>query len=395
MSAPADPTRHEYDRIPYLVVFEDLSAYQDTYGGVTESVVLESYLLRPRGVPSKNVIVFMHPIGGGAYLPMTNALARAGHHVIYCNSRYRGVDSALIMEKVVQDLSACVQDARDRLGYEKVILAGWSGGGALSLYYQQQAQHATVTATPAGEPPDLTALDLPAADGVMLLAAHVSRHGTLTEWMDPSILDESDPDRRDPELDLYNPSNPNQPPYSAEFLDRYRAAQIDRNRRITAWVKEQLADLRGRGEPLMERGFIVHGTMADPRWLDLSVDPSDRELGCYLGDPRIVNMGPVGLARFTTLRSWLSQWSFDDANGDGLRCAADLAVPTLVIGNSADNACTPSHTHRLFDAVGHPDKTLHTIVGATHYYSGRDQIPHLKEAVGIITDWLRERSWVG
>ena len=393
MSDRGDVPRHDYDRIPYLVVFEDLSAYQDTYGGVTESVVLESYLLRPRGVPSKNVIVFMHPIGGGAYLPMTNALARAGHHVIYCNSRYRGVDSALIMEKVVQDLGACVKDARKRLGYEKVILAGWSGGGALSLYYQQQAQHATVTATPAGEPPDLTALDLPAADGMMLLAAHVSRHGTLTEWMDPSILDESDPDNRDPEMDLYNPSNPNQPPYSAEFLDRYRAAQIDRNRRITAWVNERLVDLRGRGEPLMERGFIVHGTMADPRWLDLTVDPSDRKLGCYLGDPRIVNMGPVGLARFTTLRSWLSQWSFDDANGDGPRCAADLAVPTLVIGNSADNACTPSHTHRLFDAVGHPDKTLHTIVGATHYYSGRDQISHLKEAVGTITEWLAERGW--
>ncbi|MBN0973272.1 MULTISPECIES: alpha/beta fold hydrolase [unclassified Gordonia (in: high G+C Gram-positive bacteria)] len=393
MSDRGDVPRHDYDRIPYLVVFEDLSAYQDTYGGVAESVVLESYLLRPRGVPSKNVIVFMHPIGGGAYLPMTNALARAGHHVIYCNSRYRGVDSALIMEKVVQDLGACVKDARERLGYEKVILAGWSGGGALSLYYQQQAQRATVTATPAGEPPDLTALDLPAADGMMLLAAHVSRHGTLTEWMDPSILDESDPDNRDPELDLYNPSNPNQPPYSTRFLDRYRAAQIDRNRRITTWVKERLADLSERGEPLMERGFIVHGTMADPRWLDLTVDPNDRELGCYLGDPRIVNMGPVGLARFTTLRSWLSQWSFDDANGDGPRCAADLGVPTLVIGNSADNACTPSHTHRLFDAVGHPDKTLHTIVGATHYYSGRDQIPHLREAVGTITQWLAERGW--
>ncbi|TYQ01445.1 UNVERIFIED_ORG: thioesterase domain-containing protein [Gordonia westfalica J30] len=385
--------RHDYERIPYLVVFDDTSAYKDTYGGVTESVVLESYLLKPVGVPSKNVIIFMHPIGGGAYLPMTNALARAGHHVIYCNSRYRGVDSALIMEKVVQDLGACVKDAKERLGYEKVILAGWSGGGALSLYYQQQAQHATVTESPAGEPPDLTQLDLPAADGMMLLAAHVSRHGTLTEWMDPSILDENDPEKRDPELDLYNPANPNQPPYTAEFLERYRAAQIDRNRRITAWVKEQLADLRGRGEPLMERGFIVHGTMADPRWLDLSVDPSDRKLGCYLGDPRIVNMGPVGLARFTTLRSWLSQWSYDDAHGDGPRCAADLEVPTLVIGNSADNACTPSHTHRLFDAVGHPDKTLHTITGATHYYSGREQIPHLKEAVGIITGWLGERGW--
>ena len=48
----------------------------------------------------------------------------------------------------------------------------------------------------------------------MLLAAHISRHGTMTEWLDASILDESDPTKRDPELDLYNPDNPNQPPYS-------------------------------------------------------------------------------------------------------------------------------------------------------------------------------------
>ncbi len=384
---------HEYERIPYLVVFDDDSAYRDTYGGVTESVVLESYLLRPKGVPSDTVIVFMHPIGGGAYLPMSNALPRAGHHVIYCNSRYRGVDSALIMEKVVQDLGACIKDARERLGYRNVILAGWSGGGSLSLYYQQQAQHATVTSTPAGDPPDLTALDLPAADGMMLLAAHVSRHGTLTEWMDPAVIDENDPSKRDPELDIYDPAGP-RPPYTEEFLERYRAAQIARNRRITAWVKEQLADLRRRGEPLMERGFVVHGTMADPRWLDPTLDPNDREPGrCYLGDPRIVNMGPVGLARFSTLRSWLSQWSYDDANGDGVRCAADLEVPTLVVGNSADNACTPSHTHRLYEAVGHPDKTLRTIEGATHYYSGPGQAPYLRKAVDTVTEWLEERSW--
>ncbi|MFR9750125.1 alpha/beta hydrolase family protein [Nocardia sp. 004] len=385
---------YDYERIPYLVVFEDDSAYRDTYGGVTENVVLESYLLRPKGVPSDTVIVFMHPIGGGAYLPMSNALPRAGHHVIYCNSRYRGVDSALIMEKVVQDLGACVKDARERLGYTTVILGGWSGGGALSLYYQQQAQHATVTRTPAGELPDLTALDLPAADGMMLLAAHISRHATLTEWMDPSILDEQDPTKRDPELDLYNPANPNQPPYTGEFVERYRSAQIARNRRITAWVKETLAELRASGEPLMERAFTVHGTMADPRWLDPTLDPNDRVPGrCYLGDPRIVNMGPVGLARFTTLRSWLSQWSFDDANGDGIRCAADLQVPTLVIGNLSDDACTPSHTRRLFDAVGHPDKTLRQIKGATHYYAGPQQRPYLRQAVETITAWMGERSW--
>lgn len=187
------PVKHEYDRIPYLVAYQNNSSVRDVYGGVAELVVLESYLLRPKSKPSDTVLVFMHPIGGGAYLPMINALARAGHHVIYCNSRFRGTDSALLMEKVVEDLGECIKDAKNRLGYDKVVLAGWSGGGSLSVFYQQQAQNPTVTASPSGDGPDLTTLGLIPADGIMLLAAHISRHGTMTEWMDASILDENDP----------------------------------------------------------------------------------------------------------------------------------------------------------------------------------------------------------
>lgn len=103
----------------------------------------------------------------------------------------------------------------------------------------------------------------------------------------------------------------------------------------------------------------MHGTMADPRWLDPTIDPNERRPGsCYLGDPRVVNNSPIGLARFCSLRSWLSQWSYDDARADGIACGHDVTVPTLVIGNLADDACTPSHTRRLFEAIGHPDKEM-------------------------------------
>lgn len=372
-----------YTRIPYLVAFPNRSGVRDVYGGVAEIVALECHHLKP-DVPSDTVLVFMHPIGGGAYLPMVNALARAGHHVIYAGSRFRGTDSALLMEKVVEDLGEVIKDATGRLGYAKVVLAGWSGGGSLSLFYQQQAGP----------------LGLIPADGIMLLAAHISRHGTLTEWLDASILDESDPSRRDPELDLYNPDNPNQPPYTPEFLARYRQAQIDRNRRITAWVKRTLADLEAQGGTGNGAGyehcFVVHGTMADPRWLDPAVDPNDRQPGtCYLGDPRVVNNSPIGLARFCSLRSWLSQWSYDDARADGVACGRDVTVPTLVIGNLADDACTPSHTRRLFEAIAHPDKEMHEIPGANHYYSGPDQREPLARAVEVVTDWAARHGFSG
>lgn len=382
----------DYERIPYLIMFEEKSAFKDTYAGQIGTVVLKAHLLRPAESTSKTVVIFMHPVGGGEYLPMPIALAKAGYHVIYCQSRYPNNDSALIMEKVALDMGACVRDAKERLDYEKVVLAGWSGGGSLSLFYQSQAEKPTVTTTPAGDPPDLTIQDFISADGVMLLAAHIGRSHTLTHWMDASILDESDPGRKDPELDLYNPENPNQPPYTAEFVERYREAQFARNRRITLWVKDKLQQLNDEGKTNDEFGFVVHGTMADPKWLDPAIDPNERKpRWCFMGDPAVVNNGPVGLARFCTLRSWLSQWSYDESNADGIKCAAQITVPVLVVGNSADDGCTPGDTNGLFNAIGHADKEIVEIKGANHYYFGQKE--HLQDAVSQCTDWLQRKGF--
>jgi len=63
-------------------------------------------------------------------------------------------------------------------------------------------------------------------------------------------------------------------------------------------VKDKLAAFREAGKPHEEYGFVVHGTMADPKWLDPAIDPNDRKpRWCFMGDPAIVNNGPVGLAR--------------------------------------------------------------------------------------------------
>ena len=372
-----------------MVSFREQASWKDTYGGEPGYAFVECMQVRPVDRASKTAIVFSHPIGGGAFLPIIGGLARAGHHVVYVNTRYRGNDTALVLEKCVVDLAAGIRDLRQRFGYERVILGGWSGGGSLALFYQEQAERPSVTSTPAGDPPDLTREELVPGDGIFLVAAHVSRAVTLTEWLDAAVLDEADPSRRDRSLDLYDPRCPDRPPYSPEFLRRYRAAQIERNRRITRTVRARLEALRDAGRGDEERGFTVHGTMADPRFVDPSVDPNGRPPGlCYLGDPRLVNDGPVGLARFCTLRSWLSQWSFDESRAHGEKNAANTHVPTLVVGNGADAACTPSHTKRLFDAIPHADKALFEIAGATHYYSGQRE--ELRRCVEIYSQWLAE-----
>ena len=379
-------------REPYGYAYAEKSRLKETYGGPDGQVFVECMRIRPDDVASKTVILFSHPIGGGSFLPMVTALARAGRHVIYCNTRYRGNDTALILEKCVLDLGACVADLKKRFGYEKVVLGGWSGGGSLSLFYQEQAERPTITHTPAGDPVDLVGAGLQPADAVLLLAAHISRSVTMTEWLDPSILDEDHPFERDPGLNIYSPDCPAQPPYDEAFVARFREAQIARNRRITARARATLAELKAGGDPDMERPFVVYGTMCDVRWTDPTQDPSDRRpYTCYLGEPRIANDGPVGLGRFTTLRSWLSQWSYDESRAHGVKNGAGVTCPTLTINNTADLACTPSHAARLFEGLASKDKTYVNIQDADHYYMERPDL--LPTAVGTVTSWLDARGF--
>lgn len=361
---------YEYDREPFLVVHQKGAQGRDAYGGRADVAALECHRLIPRGRDSDTVLIFMHPLGVGHYLPILSSLAKSGAHVIYAGTRYRGSDAGLVMEKCALDLGAVVEHAREKLGYHTVVLCGWSGGGSLSAFFQAEAEDPKVTETPDGRPMNFAAAGLKPADAVILIAAHVSRAGTLTAWLDASITDERDPDQRNEALDLYGAEVA--PPYSDAFLDRYRAAQIARNQRITAWALERLQHLERRDGPQADECFTVHGTMADPRWLDPAVDPNDRPPGrCYLGPPKQVNMSPVGLARHCSLRSWLSQWSLDHHQAHGPACLPRVSRPVLVLEHSADDACTPSHAKRLYDAAPPDRRTFKRIEGANHYYFGQ------------------------
>jgi dienelactone hydrolase len=375
---------------PVTISFDESSAFTEVYGFVGKSgrVFLEGQRFVPEGAPSDTLLLFMHPSSSLSLLPLPRALAAAGRHVMCCGSRYLRNDSALIMEKVALDLGAYVRYAREGLGYRKVVLVGWSGGGSLALFYQAQAERPTVRSTPAGDEVDLTRAELPPADALLSVAAHLSRAETLSEWIDPAVLDERDPERIDPELDLYGALV--KPPYSTAFLARFREAQRARVARIDAACREELARLAQRGGEL-ERAFVVHRTMADPRWLDPAVDPNERKPGhCYLGIPRVVNSGPVGLARFTTLRSFLSQWSLSSSQATATRAAPGVSVPALVLENGADDATPASHPRLIHRLLGARDKTFARIPGATHYYQGQPEL--LQEAVQLCTDWLDARS---
>src|SRR5690606_39012170 len=174
------------------VAFQETSQFTETYGfvGSQGTVNLEGVLIEPQDAPRETVFLMMHPSSTLQLLPLPGALAKAGYPVLCMGSRYAKNDTPLVYEKVLLDLGACVRHARETLGFRRVVLLGWSGGGSLALFYQSQAERPTITATPAGDPIDLAAAGLLPADGLVLEAAHRSRARMLCDWIDPSVRNE-------------------------------------------------------------------------------------------------------------------------------------------------------------------------------------------------------------
>ena len=376
---PSQMSREDAALIAIPIGLEDQPL--DIYSGVARHSGKIWASLHTPATPTRTVLLVIHPSSnflGHYLLPVASSLGVAAAGM---TTRYIGNDSTLIMENCVLDLASAISHFRE-IGYERVILVGNSGGGGLAALYQSQAERPTITQTPAGDPPDLTRANLPPADAIVAFMAHPGRASVYTNWLDPAILSETDLSRRDPALDMFDATNG--PPYSADFLDRYRAAQVARNERITRWVLEKLT-----ADP-QDLPFVVHGTCADPRFLDLSIEPDDRTAGTLWGPPARANFMPASLGHYTSLKSWLSQWSVAKSHCHGPRQMRRVSAPVLVLYGTADQACFLSDALSLFDAVPHDRKKLIAIKGAGHYF--QDQADLLRDAASQVVDWLREQD---
>ncbi len=310
---------------------------------------------------------------------LAQPLAERGFGFLGWNTRYRGNEAYFVLEHGVVDIGVGVRWLQEQ-GVEQIVLLGNSGGGSLMAAYQSQALEPIIRPAEGRSLPD-AALDLPVADLFVSLNAHLGRPDVLTAWLDPSVVDERDPLSRDPHLDMYDAAHG--PPYAPAFVERYRAAQVARNAGISAWARAELARLGAAGVP--DTLFALHRVWADLRFTDLTLDPSDREAGCYAGDPQRANAGVHGLGRANTCRSWLSMWSLEDS-----QCRAEphlrrITQPSLLVQSLADTGIFPSDARALFDAMGADDKSLELVAG-DHYFSDRASQEDLAD---LVATWLR------
>lgn len=348
-------------------------------------------------------------------------LVAGGYAVFGGQTRYVGNDVDCHHECLLADVAAQIRYLR-AAGFEKVVLGGNSGGGPISTFYMAQAMTpppGRLRDTAAGDPYDLNALDLPPADGVMLIAAAVSQGVLGIENLDPSVTDEADPLSCDPSLDMFNPANGyRQPPessrYTPEFLARYRAAQRERCARIDARARAEVARKREYRARLLEPGFAalpleernriqrgataaslitIYRTAANPGVTDLSISPSKRKVGGLMHpDPQTANWSLPGFVSVMTAEGWLSTWSGLSTRVDMYEDVKRFDQPLLIVNFEGDVCLLPHEATGPFANAASSDKQL-VRIDADHFAFSPigDREAGIHETGRVAVEWLKQR----
>lgn len=379
-------------------------------------------LWSPEGAATAGVLL-MHPRVDFTRHYAVPRLVEAGFAVAALCSRNVGDDTDTVHEELVLDVAAGVDLLRDR-GCERVVLFGNSGGGSLMALYQAQATRAPearIARAPSGAPVLLPKARLVAGDALLLVAAHRGQGQVLARAIDPSVIDEHDPSLTDASLDMYAEANgfrepPAESEYAPGFVERYRAAQLERVRRLDATARALLEpSIRARRAskapgfaalPFAERQrveravherrvMVVYRTMANLDYVDGRLDPSPRDYGSLLSDrPDLMNRSMPGFARTVTPRAWLSTWSALSTNADLVRNLAEVRAPVLLVHAEKDKEIHPRDAAAIEAAIASEDRTSVTLAGASHYFEppfGQREAPDVERLMDLVVPWITER----
>lgn len=362
-----------------------------------DGVTTEGMLYTIPSKRAKTVVVTMHPNDDRQRHYMLRPAAARGFAGFGMKSRWWGEHG--IHEELLLDIAAAVRYLKKERGFEKVVFTGQSGGGSLFAFYQSQAEMAPanrLTATPAGDPPDLRKHEMIPGDGIVILNANEGEGLHLTHHLDPSIVDEADPFSVDPALDMYNPANgfklpPQSSTYSPEFTKKFRDAQWARAERLTTIARGHIAERNFYRSLLKAPGFeklpleqrleierraehlpimVLYRSEADLDYTDIVTRPTDRALGSNRTDrPDVYNYGPEARTRTIRPDVFLSTMSGPASRARLHENIRKVTVPTLVLIGTADRGTYVWEQQKTFNEAAAKDKTVVKIEGADHAWN--------------------------
>ena len=342
------------------------------------------------------------------YLGCTE-LAKRGFLVLCMNPRSDNNEALVRWEDNALDVKSGVSFLRAQAGITKVLLWGWSGGGATTSFYQAVAENGTSYCRGAKKLIQCgDALNnLPAADGLILVDTNPGNPGGALRRMnaavtnDVAILGQNARPQIDPTLDPFSANNGFNPKgaskYTEAFQKAYAAAQAARMNTLLEVAQARLRDLEnGKGRFSDDDVFLVAGAGAAGGDLML-LDPSIHHTTMYpqkllKNDGTIVRQIVESVrpaqpelfgasnslaqgALLLTLHSFLSAYairardSMDDidwcSTNNSVPCAVQaISVPLLITAMGGNNYLRFNETH--YAMAKSTDKDFVVIEGATH-----------------------------
>jgi hypothetical protein len=373
-----------------------------------QPTAVKGALYAPDSGPAPHVgILVLHRTSNFLGYHGCGELSGRGYLVLCMNPRSDNNEALVRWETNALDVKTGMTFLRAQPGITKVLLYGFSGGGATTSFYQAVAEGGTgycngvAKLVRCGE----ELAGLPRADGIILVdsnpgnAASALRrlNGAVTN--DAAMLERGERAQIDPALDPFNPANGYNPKgashYSDAFAAKYFAAQSARVNRLITLAQTRLKEIEaGRGRFTDDDVFLLSRVdtaelmLLDPRIHHTTLRPqkvlkNDGSLVRQVGESvRVAQPEQAAQNRtfaqgtlLLTLRSFLSAYAvrsrhaMDDvewcSTNNSVPCAVQaISAPILMASMGGNNYLR--FIENYFELAKSTDKDFIIVDGANH-----------------------------
>jgi hypothetical protein len=366
------------------------------------------------GAKAGIAVYVMHASGDYLQHSACTELSKRGYRVLCANNSTSksGSENDQDIERLLPDASLGVQWLRKQPWVRKVVLFGHSGGGVLMSSYQGIAEGGRAAcAGPEKIYKCSNALaNLPPADGLMLIDSNYGTSLMTLFSLDPAIADEMSGQKRDPQLDLWNPANgfsDKGATYTPAFTRRFQSAVAKREQALVKAAQARLTAIEsGQGRFSEDEPFVIPGANStgtnnkffaqDVRFLSHTQKPRPllhkdgsitTEIVHTVRVPQNLKAtsSTYDAALKSTVRRFLStnairvsdDFGFDESSIHGVDWSSSntapfstirtVKVPLLTMGMTANWEYLAAET--IYENAPSTDKTIAFVEGAQHVFT--------------------------